>query len=191
MPIGRGENVRSEWRVVTVKASGGDLRVLAEGAEPAWSPRGDLIAYTTDVGGTSYDDWNRLVVMRTDGTRRRFLVRNRKAWRTGLDFSPNGRKLLYLEHDFERNRSRLRVLDVRTGRRRTVIAQRGEGAVWSPSGRRIAYLHHAPTPSGERVPPTEVRLMRPNGTGDRLLFALPFDERRGRWADVLSWRRRR
>jgi hypothetical protein len=40
------------------------------------------------------------------------------------------------------------------------------------------------------LPPTEVRIIRPNGASDRLLFSLPFDEEEGRWADTLSWRAR-
>jgi Tol biopolymer transport system component len=133
VPLRDGLDIRTEERVVTVEVSGGALRVLADGTAPAWSPKGDLIAYTTDVGGTGYDNWNRVAVMRSDGTARRFVVRDRNAWRTELDFSPSGRKLLYLERDFERDRSRLRILDLRTGRRTTVTTQPGQSAVWAPS----------------------------------------------------------
>jgi hypothetical protein len=83
----------------------------------------------------------------------------------------------------------MRVLDLRTGRRTTVLSQRVDTAVWAPSGRWIAYLHNLYSPLPGRRPPTDIRIIRPNGTGDRLLFSLPFDEQAGQWADdALSWR---
>ena len=190
VPIGE-EDEREESRVVTVGTHGGLPRVLAKGGTPAWSPRGNLIAYTTDIGGTASDelepDRGRV---RPDGTRRRLVVNNRRAWRTELEFSPDGRELLYREVDFARDTARLRVLELPAGHVRTLkdqpITASAKDASWAPSGRQIGYLQDSPQPPGQRTPPTEVRSIRPDGTGDQSLFSLPFDQERGQWAITLG-----
>ena len=180
--------------MVTLGVQGGPLRVLVEGGDPAWSAKGDVIAYTTDVGGTEFDYWNRIAVIRPDGTRRRLVLNDRRAWRSALEFSPDGRRLLLREaelatttggHGGACSSSRAGA----SRRSRTSRSTRARRTLRGRRGARIGYLQDPSAPSGERTPPTEVRSIRPDGTGDQLLFSLPFDEQRGRWADTLSWRR--
>lgn len=136
-------------------------------------------------GGTAYDGGNRIAVVRPDGTRRRFVLNNRRAWRNALEFSPDGPRLLYHEAELAtcQGQSRWCVLELASGHFTTLKDQPIDATAadtsWAPSGRRIGYLQNPRAPSGERTPPTEARSIRPDGTGDQLLFSLPFDEQRG------------
>jgi hypothetical protein len=84
----------------------------------------------------------------------------------------------------------LRVMDLRTRRTKTIpwinTGLGIEDAVWTPGGTRIAYVQTDP-PLGQRVAPSSVYTIRPDGTDRQLLFTLPFDEQRGLWGVSLSW----
>lgn len=127
-----GEASYEETRIVIMGVRTRAKRVLAKGGNPTWSPKGNLIAYTTD------DSPNRIAVIRPDGSKMRFLVNDRKAYRRSLDFSPDGRRLLYFESS-DRGRYRLRILDLHAKQRTTLRSGVSiEDAVWGPSGDLIA-----------------------------------------------------
>jgi TolB protein len=72
---------------------------------PAWSPRGDLIAFTKIKGGLFH-----IGVMRTDGSDERLLTRS--ALDEGPAWSPNGRVILFSRKDYSTNHTRLFTIDV-------------------------------------------------------------------------------
>ena len=81
-------------------------------------------------------------------------------------------------------------MDLQTRRTRTIPASvTGSvmAAAWTPGGTRIAYLVRTGAPVLGRLPPSSVYTIRPNGTGNKRLFTLPFDEHRGLWGEALSW----
>lgn len=78
-------------------------------SQPAWSPRGDLIAFTKQVGGRFY-----IGVMNVDGTNERLIAEGylveKPTW------APNGRVILFTkESGGKRGNSRLYMVDL-TGR---------------------------------------------------------------------------
>jgi Tol biopolymer transport system component len=162
---------------------------VRSGRAPTWSPNGGLIAFITfrrHHGVANYS----IAVMRPDGHGFTVLVRGDAPLPTQLDFSPDGRRLAFLRFAPGPTASTtIGVIDVATHRVK-LIADRVTGVVddvaWTPDGRRIAYLRDRPQPPGHRWPPTQIYTIRPDGSGRRLLFTLPFDQE-GTFANNLAW----
>jgi Tol biopolymer transport system component len=125
---------------LSAASGGGHHRVAREVLSGAvLSNDGRWVAYSTDT--------DTVMLVRSDGTRRRRLLRRCSCY--AADWSPNGKSLVLevgLETD-EGARGRVVVLPLR-GKRR-IVARTGEdtgqhenyeGATWSPDGRWIAYL---------------------------------------------------
>ena len=170
--------VETVYKLATARVDGRGVRVLDEGRHPTWSPDGKRLAYVQDRGPAGA----RIMTIRADGTGRKVLVRAQNTFRSELDYSADGRKLLYLSN------SRIRVLDLRTGRTVRVperVADRVADATWTPDGR-VAYLRD--DRASGRTPPTSVFTIRADGAGNRRLFRLPYHEDHGIWAMKLSWR---
>jgi TolB protein len=94
---------------------------------PVWSPRGDLIAFTKQVGGEF-----QIGVMRPDGTRERILDRSYHV--EGPTWAPNGRVLSFFkEAPGESGRPSLWSIDV-TGRnlKRLETPNAASDPAWSP-----------------------------------------------------------
>ena len=72
---------------------------------PAWSPRGDLIAFTKIKDGLFH-----IGVMRTDGSDERLLTRS--ALDESPTWSPNGRVILFSRKDYRTSRTKLFTIDV-------------------------------------------------------------------------------
>jgi TolB protein len=72
---------------------------------PAWSPRGDLIAFSKITGGLFH-----IGVMRPDGSDERLLTRS--TLDEGPAWSPNGRVILFSRKDYGTDRIRLFTIDV-------------------------------------------------------------------------------
>ncbi|MGI9452812.1 MAG: Tol-Pal system beta propeller repeat protein TolB [Geminicoccaceae bacterium] len=72
---------------------------------PAWSPRGDLIAFTKIKDGLFH-----IGVMRADGSDERLLTRS--ALDESPTWSPNGRVILFSRKDYRTKRTRLFTIDV-------------------------------------------------------------------------------
>ncbi|MBS0272105.1 MAG: Tol-Pal system protein TolB [Proteobacteria bacterium] len=72
---------------------------------PVWSPRGDLIAFTRQNGGTFY-----IGVMRPDGSGERMIDSGYLV--EGPTWSPNGREVLYVCQDSSRGKKGLCSIDI-------------------------------------------------------------------------------
>src|SRR4051794_10259151 len=82
------------YAIFSLTADGHHLRRLHGGEGPAWSPRGRLIAFITR---NSDCECTRIALIRPNGHRFRVVMEaDDPSSLQGLDFSPNGRKLLFL-----------------------------------------------------------------------------------------------
>jgi Tol biopolymer transport system component len=128
--------------------------------EPAWSPDGSRIAFSSKRRG-SLD----IYTMRADGTGTRRLTTSRED-ETHPSWSPDGERIV-----FRRGTSSgdLYVMDADGSEPRPlVVAPPHDGQpTWSPDGRWIAFTRTVPGASIR-----EVWLMRPDGTGIRQLTSL-------------------
>jgi dipeptidyl aminopeptidase/acylaminoacyl peptidase len=186
------ENERSVYAICTARIDGSELRKLRTGLDPEWFPDGRRIAFTDSRSRASTS--NRIAVMRPNGRGRRVLLGDTKGFRSDLAVSPNGRRLAFIESSSLPGVTLpfLRVMELRTRRTRTIpVSKIGpvHAVAWTPGGTRIAVLTAEPA-LGQRVPPSSVYTIRPDGTGRKRLFTLPFEEHRGLWGEGLSWQPR-
>jgi len=164
-----GLDVITTQFVYVVRRDGKGLRRLRRGHDPAWSPRG-MIAYATKDGD--------IATVRPDGRGRRIWVpQGSPAYVRNLDFSPDGRKLVYQRSTLSISKSTIRTFDFRTRRRTRFRDRIGEfnafDVAWAPNGRRIAYLHSPPGVEGQPAPPQQLRTIRPSGKRRKTLFDFP------------------
>jgi len=128
-------------RPLLVAPNGERAREWTVGA-PDWSPDGRLIAFGFGA--------ERLMTIRPDGTRPRRLgsltLRGRDP-----HWSPDGRRIAFLEYSDSARPHRFRILDLASGRVRTVF--RSDGSVWqqtwSPDGRWLAIVVSLKVECGE------------------------------------------
>ena len=93
---------------------------------PVWSPRGDLIAFTKQSGGSF-----RIGVMRPDGTGERILT---TGWEDeGPTWAPNGRVLMFTRTIEGGRGAQIWSVDI-TGRNERRVATPGDASdpAWSP-----------------------------------------------------------
>lgn len=104
-------------------------------AEPAWSPDGRHLAWSSDRAGDRLDLWVRDL---TTGAERRLTRTANSAM--GAAWSPDGSQIAFLEVDGVWRRANVSVVDVASGRVTQVYASSfGPGApTWSADGKRIA-----------------------------------------------------
>jgi len=155
--------------IQTVGIDGSDRRTIATwpvGA-PAWSPRGDRIAF--DV---QHDFGSEIVTVGIDGETRRPIPGTRFAEghrASAPDWSPGGTRVVFALQNALPRRNQVVVVRVRDGRRRVVVdSPLGTGTralgdpVYSPDGRFIAFVR------GEGCGPrTEIRVVRSRGGRSR------------------------
>jgi TolB protein len=103
----------TQEKIYVMDSNGGNVRCISFGdgkySQPAWSPRGDLIAFTKHVGGRFY-----IGVMNVDGTNERLIADGHLV--EAPTWAPNGRVLLFTkESGGKRGNSRLYSIDL-TGR---------------------------------------------------------------------------
>jgi Tol biopolymer transport system component len=114
--------------------------------EVAWSPNGELLAFTRFGGQEPHPD---LYTIRPDGTERRLLLKNA----SGPSWSPDGRRLVVTRSTCdeypdacaqERAPSDLSTVDATSGevQRLTTNADEKYGSAWSPDGRSIAFIRY-------------------------------------------------
>jgi Tol biopolymer transport system component len=148
--------VRDSVYRVNIDGTGLSL-IHASVRSPVFSPNGRRVAMITRHNG--------IVTSRVDGTHFRRVLASGGADRQELDWSPDGRRLLFLRGVW----GRMVILDLRTGRQ--VLVPRAPNvdlldATFSPDGRRIAYI-------GQRGYHRTFYTVRVDGTGRRPLFTAP------------------
>jgi Tol biopolymer transport system component len=151
--------------VWVVRRDGKGLHKLRRGHDAIWSSRG-LIAYAQGDGDVA--------TMHPNGRGRHIWVpQGSPAIVRQLDFSPDGRRLVYQQSTSKFTKYTIRTVNLRTGRRtrfRDLTKQvSAHDVAWAPGGRRIAYVHAVGQDAGRN----QLRTIRPNGNGRRTLFEFP------------------
>jgi hypothetical protein len=137
-PDGKRLVVERDERLFVIRADLRGERFLANGREPAWSQRGNRIAFVSNRDGV--ED---LYLVRPTGRGVRRLttspaIESQPAW------SPDGRRLAYVA--FEGQSTDVYVLDVVSGTlaRLTQDLNSESSPAWGPNGRRITFVGDRP-----------------------------------------------
>jgi Tol biopolymer transport system component len=132
---------------------GTDARALLTGAQwefwPTWSPDGETIAFLSASRGApaAGGNWN-IYLMDADGSDVRKLtdfpdplISEQGTWASGLDWSPDSKKLVYESFNWQEESIDIYVVRVDgSGSRRLTRGPGSEvSAVWSPNGRRLLF----------------------------------------------------
>jgi Tol biopolymer transport system component len=136
--------------------------------DPAWSPNGRLIAFSSKRSGTS-----EIYTVRKDGTGTRRLTSG-PGEQTEPSWSPDGRRIVFAAGPLER----IEVMRADGSGAHRVTGDNGEiEPAWSPGGAWIAYVRKSSV-----LPVREVWIVRPDGTGKRELTSLAASASRPAWS---------
>ena len=121
-----------DTHIVVMDVDGDNIKHLATGAMPSWSPGGALLAYH------AYSPTPAIMVMNADGTGREEVANH---WGSPR-WTPGGDKLISLFTD-----GTLRLLDLRTGKQ-TALLRGARGPIYpgfgiSRDGARLCYCHQS------------------------------------------------
>jgi TolB protein len=152
---------------VYVKRLHGGVRQITRGADtyayPTWSPNGRRIAAVrghTARDGLNYDS---LVVMRADGSRRDVVYEGGQLSTSYPAWSPDGRSIAFVHTDIGGTGADPNIYVVPAGGGAAqLVTDVGsqDHPDWSPDGRLIAYT------SGLELGPDDIRVVRPDRSGD-------------------------
>jgi Tol biopolymer transport system component len=151
-------------KIYVMNADGSGKRRLTSDtgseSDPAWSPDGRRIAFTSGRDGSSG-----IYVSNADGTEQRLLMPAAVTYPGQLAWSPNGQKIAFTIELPKAPEAQTRNLEIHvvnadgSGQRRlTRSPVRDNSPVWSPDGRRIAFESN-----------WQVWLMNADGSGKRRL----------------------
>jgi Tol biopolymer transport system component len=142
--------------------------LLARGRDPSWSPDGRHVAMIEE-SGRDRDCANSIGVFDSEsGARVRTLFAGRSEnpdfcyWPTAVDWSPDGKRLLYNRAYAKSGRGGIFVMKP-SGRGSRLIRRRAGTAIWSPDGRFIAFLRK-PERAVEPAYGADLYVMRSDGT---------------------------
>lgn len=94
--------------------------------QPVWSPRGDLIAFTKQIGGKFY-----IGVISPDGSGERFIANGYLV--ESPTWSPNGRYIIFSREASIRDKTQVEMVDLTGRNRRKIKTEKGSSdGSWSP-----------------------------------------------------------
>lgn len=180
-------NRDGDQEIFTMNPDGGRVRQLTRNttdpdggpaidAEPAWSPNGRRIAFTSTRDGGEAE----IYVMTSAGTRQtRLTTTDPWVMDHGPDWSPNGREIAFSSNRVSYENTEIyRMRPDGTGVRRvtrTVDGVDDNAPAWSPNGRQIAF-------TSNRSGTHDLYVMRRSGHGLRLVSGDPtLDDVFPRW----------
>lgn len=144
--------------------AGHEIRLTRDGtnnSQPAWSPDGQWIAYTSNRLGLP-----RVFVMRADGSRLRPLTSDDRI-ELAPSFSPDGKAVAFYSIDAGTSRAELRIAPLDGGKAVSIAANgkdMGPGKPsWSADGRRLAF------PVEQGLKKLEVWVANRDGSGARIV----------------------
>jgi Tol biopolymer transport system component len=135
-------------------------RSRGEDDDPAWSPDGQQIAFSSGRSGNS-----EIYVMDADGTNVRRLTNTRPADEYSPAWSPDAMRIAFWRRTPEGDTIVVVNVDGAGERRLTVPREGATSPVWSPDGEYIAYVGQG-----------EIRVMTATGGGKRKLIDGPYSE---------------
>ncbi len=169
---------------------GGTLAHANRGPGPHWSPDGERIVFTRDVGKRDngvFEDGS-LYIARADGSSAERITGGSGKYHVDYspEISPDGSRLVYAT---SRHRTKRRSghgvtqnfeietsdLDGSDRRRLTNNVDIDTAPTWSPDGNKIAFLKIDEPVSGEHSQDGGIYTMAADGTEARRLFAFPTD----------------
>ena len=127
--------VRKEFRIYRVSAEGGAPQLLLDdvtAGEPAWSPDGRRIAFTSKRSGRP-----QVWLMNRDGTGLEQLTRSSAEFTGQASWSPNGKEVAF----FSIPKPQIWVISLADRKPRPFAV--GNHPAWSPDGKRIAFVEVA------------------------------------------------
>ena len=138
--------------------------------EPAWSPDGTKLAYSSDKGGNLLQLWIRDLKAGEDRQVTRLTTQP-----MGVSWSPDGSRIAFLEVDGMWRRAAVSVVNLASGKvTRIHDSLFGPGMpTWSPDGRRVAVTMVAPYSTRFREGTNQVLTMSADGGGDRWFAPVP------------------
>lgn len=159
------------YRVWVVRRHGQHRHMVTHGHDAIWSLDGEYLYYVQPNGY--------IARIKPNGKGHHVLLR-RKGYKSGLDLSPDGRRIVYATF------THVRTFDLRTHKQTSFRTKYGTkinavDQAWAPGGRRIAFLHLAKPDH-----PGQIRTVRPNGTHVKVLCNVSKDD----LPLTLSWRTR-
>jgi Tol biopolymer transport system component len=168
---------------VFVKRLGGGVRQLTRGrdtyAYPAWSPSGKRIVAVRGHIARDGFQYESVVTMRADGSRKRSIYAGGRLSTSYPAWSPDGKSIAFVHTDIGGTGAdpSVYVVPAAGGAAREVTDVGSQDQPdWSPDGRLIAYAY------GSVLAPEEVRVIRPDRTGDAPVTGSPSAS-----ADTPAW----
>jgi len=136
----------------------------------------DEFAWSSDLGRVAFSRLDEMsgssavYVANADGSGEELLVEDASS----PSWSPNGTTIAYVNADPFARSVELWTVDVETGERTELAADAG-AANWSPDGSLLAFITSEPFDFEDEPPPSELRIVGPDGSGARTLAeAAPF-----------------
>ena len=138
--------------------------------DPAWSPDGTKLVYSSDKGGNLLQLWIRDLATGEDRQLTRLTTQPQ-----GASWSRDGTRIAFFDVDGMWRRAQLSVVDVVSGRvTRIHDALFGPGnPTWSPDGRRVALAMVSPYSTRYREGTNQVLTVSSEGGGDKWFVPMP------------------